>query len=76
MTQEEVMTIAQNKHLNEARLKRLHEIYQELKEIGYAGLSGSFKVVADEGESKFLLSLEEQFRREEQQKIIDEPFDI
>ena len=74
MTDNEIVAISRNANLTAERMEKLHKIYLELEEIGYAGLSGSFKITQNEKEAKFLLSIEEQLLQEEQQKIINSPF--
>jgi hypothetical protein len=76
MIKKDITAISHNQNLTEETLKRLHKIYQELKQIGYEGLLGSYKLTEDKNEAEFLLFLEEKFRGDRQREIVNGPFTI
>lgn len=71
---EELRKKAGNVNLDEEQIERLHEIYDELKEIGISGTWGTYLTARTEEEQDFLLKLEEHFMKIEQKKLINRPF--
>ncbi len=54
--------------------EEIFAIIEQIKELGYAKISGKYAKVADEIDARLLLAIEEVLAKEEQKKVIERTF--